>query len=341
MKYPEFKWVDIAINGANNRNNVVERSQLGNPAAKPLYDTYMTYFRYDDTMAEYFANNWVTSRRGHRHKSVMGYDGPAYADFIPIDIDSKDLGQAIYQTIRALEILKSHDVDINVLKLYFSGSKGFHIMVPSDLVGVEPGADIHDRFRSFVKRLMIGVEYDTSIYDKVRLFRVPNTRNTKSNKYKIPLYPFELYNTTHDEIMELASTKREDWEPEEATMNEGLSELYWLPIEASAVPASCRPGGERTEGVRTKLCLHAMMQGVGEGERDNVGLRVATHLKHSGLSPGMIWVALNEWNLSNRPPLSEKDLERIYQQGLKSYDFGCRDHLLSAYCDKRCLFFKE
>ncbi|MFD2334749.1 primase C-terminal domain-containing protein [Cohnella sp. GCM10020058] len=320
---------------------MVELSKLGDPAAKRLFDTYMTYFRYDDTMAEYFDNNIVTSKRGKPHKSVMGFDGPAYADFIPIDIDSKDLGQAIYQTVRALEILKSHDIDMNVLTLYFSGSKGFHIMIPSELVGAEPGADIHDRFRSFVKRLMIGVEYDSSIYDKVRIFRVPNTLNSKSGKYKIQLYPFELYNATSEDIMTLATEKREEWAPEEAERHEELAELYWQAVDESRPHSSSRTDSTRTEGVRTKLCLHQMMQGVGEGERDNIGLRVATHLKHAGLSSGMIWAALVEWNLLNRPPLSEKDLERIYQQGLKSYDFGCRDHLLAAYCDKKCLFYKE
>ncbi len=341
MNHPEFKWVDVAINGASNRNNLADITKLGDPAAKPLFDTYMTYFRYDDSMSEYFENNWVRSKRGRMHRSVMGYSGPAYADFIPIDIDSNDLGHAIYQTVRALEILKNHNVDVNAIKLYFSGSKGFHIMLPSELSGVEPGADIHDRFRSFIKRIMVGVEYDSSIYDKVRIFRVPNTLNSKSGKYKIPLYPFELYNATPTEIMEIASTKREDWKPEEADQNDELHEIYWLPPEANNSYTASRPEGEKTEGVRTKLCLHKMMQGVGEGERDNVGLRVATHLKHAGLSPGMIWAALNEWNQLNRPPLPEKDLDRIYQQGLKTYDFGCRDHLLSAYCDRRCLFYKE
>lgn len=333
MKNPEYMYVDVAINGAQNRNKLSDLTMMGDPSDKALVDTYMTYFRYDSGMVEHFK-----SSEGKKARSVTGYKGPAYADYIPVDIDTDRLDLALQNTIQLLEVLKNHDVNQDTCKIYFSGSKGFHVLIPSELVGVIPSEDIHQRFRSFIKRLAPGVKFDSTIYDKVRIFRIPNTINSKSGKYKIRLYPFEIYNAQAHEIIEMASQPRTEWNPEEATVNETLATLYWSEEEAGHHSAPHSKGS--AGGGKVKLCMHKMMEGVGEGERDNAALRVAVHLRQSGLSPNMIWSALNEWNVTNHPPLDEKDMERIYRQGLQNYEFGCQDFLLSAYCDKACLFYK-
>jgi len=325
MKHAEYRFVDVAIGGAHNRNRLVDCTKLGDPAKKKLRDAYMTYFRYPDDMVQHFRENGG---------SVKGYKGPAYADYIPVDIDTNDIQSATYHAIRMIEILGTYDVDINSLKIYFSGSKGFHVLIPSEIVKVEPSEDIHYRFRKFVSRIANGVKYDSTIYDKLRIFRIPNTINTKSGRYKIPLYPFELYNLKPDELLDMASQPREDWQPEEPEINESLASLYWREEETRTKQI------DTTTNVKVKLCMHKMMQGVSEGERDNVALRVTTHLRASGLSPAMIWAALTEWNNHNKPPLTEPELERVFRQGLSHYDFGCHDEILKAYCDRKCLFYK-
>lgn len=331
MKYPDYHFVDVAVAGAMNRNKLTDVTRLGDPSGKILVDTYMTYFRYNREMVEHYK-----SSENKKANSVMGFKRSAYADFIPVDIDTENLDMAIHQTVRLLEIIQNYDIDLNVCKIYFSGSKGFHVLIPSELVNVEPSEDIHIRFRRFIKRLAVGVQYDSSIYDIVRIFRLPNTINSKSGKYKIRLYPFEIYNSESKDILELASQPREEWEAEEADYSGELGVLYH---QEDGERQSSTEG--TTIGVKVKLCMQKMMMGVKEGERDNAALRVVTHLKYSGLSLSMIWNAFSDWNESNRPPLTDKEMDRIYQQGLKNYDFGCNDFLLSAYCDKSCLFYKE
>lgn len=321
MNYPDFKYVDVAVNGAHNRNRLCDVNKLGDPIGKR--DTYMTYFRYPEDMLQHFKNT----------KSVKGYHGPAYTDWIPIDIDSNNINEAQDEAQRIMEFLNDQGIDINACRFYFSGSKGFHILIPSRMAEIQPSEDIHLRIRHMMKQ--IG-NVDTSIYDKIRIFRLPNTINTKSGLYKVELYPFEL-NLQSKRILELAWEPREELEiEEEYDTNEFLKGLY-----DSYQQKEVKVFTGTTEGVKAKICMKKMMEGVSEGNRDNVGLRVVTHLRQSGLSKNMIWAALTEWNQSNQPSLEQEELGRIFNQGLQQYDFGCRDSIMQMYCDKSCVLWKE
>jgi len=331
--YPDFKYVDVAVNGAHNRNKVHMIDVLGDPTG--LKDTYMTYFRYDAEMLEYFKGNVKKTQYGKLYNSVNGFEGRVYSDWIPIDIDSGDLQTAQDETIRLTEKLKAYDVDTDSCRFYFSGSKGFHVLIPSEMVGVEPGSDTNKKIKKLVIGLAADIKIDTAIYDKVRLFRLPNTINTKSGLYKIGLYSFEIINMPISEILELAKNPREELDVEEdIDLNEYLNELY-LQEPTSTIRAT-----GTTEGVKAYICMKNLMQGVSSGNRDNVGVRVASHLKRSGLSKEMMSSALNSWNDLNDPPLETYELERIFRQGLSNYEFGCNDDILKANCDINCIFYK-
>jgi hypothetical protein len=336
MQYPDFKWVDVAKDGWWNRNLLCDITKLGDPTG--LVETYMTYFRYPDEMKQYFDTNIVTSKKtGHRHKSVEGYTGTAYTDWIPIDIDSQDLQTSLDNAIRFIERMELYSIDTNACRYYFSGKKGFHIMIPSQMTQITPREDIHKRLRHVATSLAGDVPIDTTVYDKVRIFRLPNTKHGKSGLYKIELYEFELRTMSPEQILALAREPRETLEiEEEFDSNDYLCELYETYQEQTHVNTS-----GTTDGVKVKLCMKTIMEGIPEGSRDNAGLRVVTHLKQAGLSRKMIWVAFNEWSESCDPPLETHEVERIFEQGMKSYDFGCRDPIKQAYCSKECLLFKE
>lgn len=286
----------------------------------------MTYFRYPDDMKRHLDTTG----------SVSGYTGPAYTDWIPIDIDAPDLQTAQDNAICLIERLELYSIDTNACRYYFSGRKGFHIMIPSGMAGIQPSEDIHRRLRYIATNLAGDVKIDTAVYDKVRIFRLPNTVHGKTGLYKIELYDFEVRNMTPTEIRAMAQKPRGALDiEEEYDTNEYLQELYETYTEQP------KDLSGDTEKVRVKLCMQTIMQGVGEGIRDNAGLRVVTHLRQSGMTRKMIWVAFCEWNDSNSPPLDAPDLERIFEQGMKSYDFGCRDFVKQAHCSKECLLYKD
>lgn len=322
MRYPEYKYVNVAVDGIFNRNGIYEVNKLGNPAG--LNETYCTYFRYNDEMFNHFQANG----------SVKGFQGSAWADWLPIDIDSQDLQEAQDYLNQLCINLEDYEIDINACRFYFSGSKGFHVMIPSGIFKAEPSADIHKRFRKVALELTKGINIDTSVYDKTRLFRLANTINQKSGLYKVELYPFEATTLSIEEIKERAKQPQERLEIEtEYDVSEELAELFHEDLN--------KPKTEGKTKTKVKVCMSTLMQGVGEGERDNVGIRVASHLRQSGLTPKMMFVALDEWNQSNDPPLTDEELGRIFDQGLQDYEFGCHDPILKEHCSPDCIFYKN
>jgi len=322
MIYPEFKYVNVAVEGVHNRKGIYDIRKLGDPSGKT--ETYCTFFRYDDEMADHFKNTG----------SIKGFQGKAYSDWLPIDIDSENLEEAQDYLSVLINNLQSYDIDINCCRFYFSGAKGFHVMIPSGIFKAEPQHDIHKRFRKVALELAKGINIDTAIYDKTRIFRLANTIHGKSGLYKIELYPFESMSLSIDEIKERAKEPVEKLDIEtEYDISDELTELYQEDLNKP------KENGKTT--VKTKICMSKLMKGVGEGERDNVGVRVASHLRQSGLTPKMMFVALDEWNQTNNPPLSDDELSRIFDQGLQDYEFGCHDYILKENCDPNCLFYKK
>jgi hypothetical protein len=133
---------------------------------------------------------------GRGTNSVKGYKGKALPDKVHFDIDRNDLDTALKDT-RALvnRIVNIYRVDPVAIRIFFSGSKGFHIEIPAKCFGgFEPSADAHKRIKALAFRIAGNIELDPQAYDLTRLWRVPNTRNAKTGLYKIPL--------TYEELMD-------------------------------------------------------------------------------------------------------------------------------------------
>lgn len=323
MEHPDFHYVNVSVNGPFNRQNIYDVRKLGNPQGKT--DTYMTYFRYNEEMAQHFKEKGT----------VSGYKGQAWSDWLPIDIDSEDLQEAQDNLATLCGNLEEHDIDLNTCRFYFSGAKGFHVMIPSEYFQAKPSADIHKRFRKVAISLSKGINIDTTIYEKNRIFRLPNTINSKTGLYKYELYPFEATAKDIEEIKEYAKEPRERLDIEkEFDPSEELTILFYEDLNKQV-------NTNKQTKAKSYICMETLMKGVSEGGRDNVGVRVSSHLKRSGLSPKMIWAALDEWNEQNNPPLETDELQRIYEQGLGEYEFGCFDQILKENCDPNCIFYKK
>jgi len=328
MRYPAFKWVDAAFNGAHNRNKVIEIAKLRVP--KDATDCYRTVYRYPDEFKQFFDNK----------KSVSGYSGPVYADFFPLDIDDSDLTKAHETAKRALnELLHNYAVDLDELYIYFSGAKGFHILIPDVLFGYEPSKQMPAVFKLLAKKLLPDIKIDEVIYDRLRLFRLSNTKHSKTGLYKVPLTPAEVLNKTIDDIREIAKNPRkvQNTTPEEP--NEYLREAYRQALSELKEPKKqAQPkSGQLKPPKNAKLCYYKILEGVGEGCRDNAGLRLAVHLLKE-YPEDYVRSIMHAWNQRNKPPLEEKVIDKLVHQATGEYDFGCNDSVLADFCDPRCVF---
>lgn len=333
MNYPAYCWIDVAFGGPQNRNKLVDiRKKLKLPD-KPV-DCYRTVYRYPEAMREHFK----------LRKTVSGYDGMVYADFFPVDIDSPKLEDSLERARLVLKQLAVRfDVDLEAIRCFFSGAKGFHILLPAEMFGLTPDKRIPAAFKELSKTLFDDVPIDPVIYDTVRLFRLSNTINSKTGLYKIPLTASEVLHGTLEEILETAKAPRSLDYLEEIAPNEALVEVYRKALEALSktqweVPSEPGEARDRFQ----KRCIVRLLEGVGEGERNNAALRLAVHFLRHGLVSDMVLAVLERWNARNDPPMKPDELRRTVESaGKGEYDFGCKDPVLSALCDSKCYLRKQ
>ena len=140
--------------------------------------------------------------------STRGFDGPCGSEFIWFDIDREnDLEAARRDAARlAMTVSERYQLDDAGLLIFFSGSKGFHLGLPTDLW--EPPASM--MFNAVCRRLAegmaasAGVVIDSGVFDKVRAFRAPNSRHPKTGLHKRALTLDELTRLSVERIQELA-----------------------------------------------------------------------------------------------------------------------------------------
>jgi hypothetical protein len=244
----EFRYVDTAVGGFDRRNNVMTVDEF-RPRVGAV-DCFRTYFRYTDDILAYMADH--PNEKGN--PSVAGYDGQVWTPVLPADCDDEDdPSRALNDARRAVVgFTGAYDIPPNALGFWFSGHKGVSIEIPMVLFGgFPPGGASAAALRRLAGMLFEGhptVDYD--IYDTVRLWRVENSVNGKSDRYKIPLTPGEFFTLSLDAIRQLASKPRTiDRTPDDEWMPR--PELVALWQAAIPEPATDETGEPGTEGGRT------------------------------------------------------------------------------------------
>jgi len=138
---------------------------------------------------------------------------PYTAQCFPIDIDSDDLNVALDKLKYILDELQSMGVDINLIYLFFSGKKGFHLFIPSQhFGGFTPKVKFQNTFYDIHDNFGFPDGYtDRCIYSKRRGMKVPNTQHPDTNLYKIQLKQSDI-DLGIEHIKNLAKNTVETWE---------------------------------------------------------------------------------------------------------------------------------
>lgn len=112
--------------------------------------------------------------------------------------------------LRAVELchrlVDDYNVEIENISTYFSGNKGFHVVVPlsRDITPAE--------FKRAVTLIAGDIKFDRTVTHANAILRLEHTRNQKSGLYKIPLTVLELDVFSIEQIKELAKAPRLDFE---------------------------------------------------------------------------------------------------------------------------------
>jgi len=204
----QFEYVDFAAREMPGfRNRVILADQAMKLASQyGKKGCYTTCLLFGQELAEHV----------RKTGTVSGYEGMGHVHYLPVDVDHEDIGMARGAALALARCLKAGlGIQDEAVLVYFSGMKGFHVMVDARAFGgLEPSRDLHlvlDAVRRSLARLAkLGPEcIDFSIRDKLRLWRLPNTQHEVSGLFKVRLTGQELLKP--DLELWIMDQRREVW----------------------------------------------------------------------------------------------------------------------------------
>ena len=111
------------------------------------------------------------------------------------DLDSEDSVEAYNESKRLVLFLRECGIPDSGVRVYFTGSKGFHVECEAVCLGIKAGENLATLFRYIANdiRDKLGLTtLDFAVYDERRMWRVPYTIHQSTGLYKCELRDLEL-----------------------------------------------------------------------------------------------------------------------------------------------------
>lgn len=350
-----FHFVDFAAHYQKGfRNHIVPIADV--PAlvkSFKRFGCYTTYFFFSDDLLTY-----MSAQKESSSPSIAGYEGGVWAPFLPIDLDHPEITPALEAARRLSDFFVDRwAVDPNALQVYFSGLKGFHLMLDTRLFGrMAPSKNLPTIFDSMRRHLAqelpepLRETVDLSIKDRVRLLRLPNTIHEKSKLYKINLSLAELAELGANQIRDIAR------KPRLLTLTDETGLMPQTDVKANPAAAALFQRVQRQLQQLTRQpfayrfrrpfdlskmqfpCAGAQTiweSHIEPGYRNNCAIRVASELRLLGLAAAEAEDKLRDWNDKNQIQLSDDELTSVIRSAYQHrfpYRYSCRDAILRRYC---------
>ena len=292
--------------------------------ARNKYSTFCSAFRYNTTDID---------------NSLMY--GDMYFDFDDIN-DFEHVRKDAIVVLNMIEVIFL--VKKEWLKIYFSGNKGIHIILPAEIIGVTPSAELNCIYKyiaNLAKGFTPNKTVDTQIYDNKRLFRIPNTKHEKSGLYKIPITLNELQTLPIQQIRQMAVNQRTIQYPiysELPTANRAYQKIIDEYLRN-------KQQEERNKGKRFKKtfnfvppCIqHILENGAQEGERNITIACLAGFYKSYGKTLDETIELISDWNDNNIKPTGTNELIKTIKSIFNSEkQFGCATLQSLSICNNTC-----
>ena len=280
-------------NSLTDRNKIISLHKIENIARN--HEFFITLFPFDVSIVTYV----------ELHKSIKGHTGRHFCPYILIDIDCED--NMIQAKMDALELIKklnsNYGIDPDQLYIYFSGGKGFHVVIPGQLFKpLEPSENMGAKIKKVVSALAGEIEsVDLKIYENHRIIRVENSKH-KKGFYKIQLSFDELNEWTVNKILKVAKKPRKFFRVytnQELSINEKLSAEILSTLNAEVQ-------------VKKDLDQDSFFAPPKKGNRNNQLHKQACSLyMYSDLSDTNIFSLVSSINSLSSEPLLEQELKNI------------------------------
>lgn len=189
------------------------------------------------------------------------------------DFDSSDLKLARKDTIELVKRLNDYKITSDQLEIYFSGNKGFHVIINVD-------KEINRKqVENFSRRVAKDLKtFDTSLYDESQVLRIPGTKHHKTEYFKTSLTHDELLNLKTAALLEKAKIPQQIKSSQKLTLPEKLFEVEEVKVQpvTTTFDISAKPKG-------WKGSKFALLQGFyGAGERSQAMMIIASTCRALG-----------------------------------------------------------
>lgn len=303
---------------------------------------------------------WRKVRDQYTGESALPHIAPLYFD---IDCDG-DLDRAL---VWARELVTFFTDELHVpeaaVRVWFSGSKGAHVLIDATALGIEPSptltADMKlvalDLIQHLASHGAPEMKIDSSVYSLPRMLRLPDQVNPKSGLYKIELTHTELMLLSADQVVALAHKPRGSlWSEANLPQHPIPAAAEWWASMLARVrqPREFRIKTAQVAGLKVRPdgfvvdelispemppCIKGIVGAKAPpGNRNRCELQIACWAKSAKLPYGKALPLLLGWTGRNRPELSidnahrkaESILRAVY--GNPSYGFSCAAARLAA-----------
>jgi len=321
------------------QNNTFRRNIFGEQNDENIInsfesDTYCTIYKYD--------NENIDS---------CNFIAPLYLD---LDIDNIEEDKLIRDLkILIHKLVTEFHVEQNDIQIYFSGSKGFHLIISENIFGFEPGRTLNKDLKKvavYLKAYTLTKCIDTKIYDYKRLFRINNTINSKTGLYKVRVLYNDLINMSYDELIEYAS-KPKDIESDDYLYNDKASESFTNLIEKlnkrDREKINIQVAKEYIRKKELLPCVKYILQnGSPNGQRNNSTIALANSLFQVGYNQDEVIEIITTWNeTKNEEPLPDREIratiKSAYNNSKQNIYYGCSSFRELDVCVKGCPIYKR
>ena len=330
----QCKYIELGgkINGVFRRNILIDALKKEETLKKyDFTDTYSTVYSYDN-----------------KNQDLANIVAPMYIDLDINDLE-KDYDKLRKDVLLLIRRLKTmfHLQDDN-MQIFFSGSKGYHIIIPYEVFGIEPSKDLNDRYKLIateLKSYTITKSIDTKIYDSKRLFREPNTINTKTGLYKVYMTIDQVREFSYDDLIKRASAVQEIGQvnkkynaKSDVAFNQMINDLK----ERQKKTINHKVARQMLQNKELLPCVKYILQnGAHKGGRNNTAMALASALYQRDMNEERVLGIMKVWNNTKLDePLSDREIENTTRSAYRNVRdgkrYGCGAFIDLGICIKGC-----
>lgn len=273
-----------------------------------------------------------------------------YADFY-LDFDAEgEFDKAREDAIASITYLKqkfTYNIPEGLVRIYFSGKKGIHLVIPAAVFGIAPDKHLNEHYKTMAAGIAEETKngtLDLKIYDRRRLFRLANSKHADTGLFKIPLTYFELVMLSVEEIKKLAEMPRAidyeaPYEISRARMEYATNVEKWANRFGHKFDASKKFASKPLDF--TPACVQELIDsGPQQGQRNETAAALTSFWKKQGCTEQRVWEYLVRWNNES---IAEWELKQTMQSVYHGeYEYGCSSLETLATCiGEKCPLFRK